>query len=47
VLVDSVKGRDFAVLQFGVIAYAAIVVLVNLMVDLAYVTADPRVRLEE
>lgn len=47
VLVGAVKARDFPVLQFGVIAYAAIVVVVNLIVDLLYVVADPRVRLEE
>lgn len=47
VLVGSVEGRDFPVLQFGLIAYAGIVVLVNLMVDIAYVLVDPRVRLEE
>ena len=47
VLVGSVEGRDFPVLQFGLIAYAAIVVAVNLMVDIAYVIADPRVRLEQ
>lgn len=47
VLVDAVEGRDFPVLQFGLIFYALIVVLVNLMIDLAYVVADPRIRLEE
>ena len=47
VLVGAVEARDFPVLQFGMIAYAAIVVTVNLLVDLAYVLADPRVRLEE
>ena len=47
VLVGSVEGRDFPVLQFGLVAYAGIVVLVNLMVDIAYVLVDPRVRLEE
>lgn len=47
VLVGSVEGRDFPVLQFGLVAYAGIVVLVNLMVDIAYVIVDPRVRLEE
>ncbi|MEO0542769.1 MAG: ABC transporter permease [Pseudomonadota bacterium] len=46
VLVDSVEGRDFPVLQFGLIAYALIVVLVNLLIDLCYVTADPRIRLD-
>lgn len=47
VLVDAVEGRDFPVLQFGLIFYALIVVLVNLMIDLAYVVADPRIWLEE
>lgn len=45
-LVNSVLDRDFAVLQFGVIAYAAIIVAVNLIVDILYTVADPRVRLE-
>ena len=47
VLVGSVEGRDFPVLQFGLVAYAGIVVLVSLMVDIAYVLVDPRVRLEQ
>jgi len=47
VLVNAVERRDFPLLQFGLIAYAAIVVVVNLVVDLLYVVADPRVRLEE
>lgn len=46
ILVDAVEGRDFPVLQFGLIAYALIVVLVNLLIDLAYVVADPRIRME-
>ncbi|MDO9524904.1 MAG: ABC transporter permease [Gemmobacter sp.] len=46
VLVSSVLDRDFAVLQFGVLAYAAIIVAVNLVVDVMYTIADPRVRLE-
>lgn len=46
VLVGAVERRDFPLLQFGVIAYAVVVVVVNLVVDLLYVAADPRVRLE-
>lgn len=46
VLVSSVLDRDFAVLQFGVIAYAAIIVLISLIIDILYAVADPRVRLE-
>ena len=45
-LVNSVLDRDFAVLQFGVVAYAAIIVSVNLVIDILYVAVDPRVRLE-
>ena len=45
-LVNSVLDRDFAVLQFGVVAYAAIIVSVNLIIDILYVAVDPRVRLE-
>ncbi|MRX52104.1 ABC transporter permease subunit [Paracoccus sp. S-4012] len=46
VLVNAVLDRDFAVLQFGVLAYAAIIVLITLMIDILYAVADPRVRLE-
>ncbi len=46
VLISSVEQRDFPVLQMGVIAYAGIVVFINLFVDLAYMLADPRVRVE-
>lgn len=46
VLVSSVEQRDFPVLQMGVISYAGIVVFINLFVDLAYMLADPRVRVE-
>lgn len=46
VLVDSVLDRNYPVLQFGVMAYAAIIVLITLAVDLLYTLADPRVRLE-
>ncbi|MBL8341096.1 MAG: ABC transporter permease [Rubrivivax sp.] len=46
VLTGSVSRRDFPILQFGVIAYALVVVGVNLVVDLLYAVADPRVRVE-
>ena len=44
VLTGSVSRRDFPILQFGVILYAGVVVSVNLIVDLLYAVADPRVR---
>lgn len=46
VLTGSVSRRDFPVLQFGVIAYAAAVVAINFLVDFLYSLADPRVRVE-
>lgn len=46
VLTGSVSRRDFPVLQFGVIAYTAAVVLINLIVDTLYSIADPRVRVD-
>jgi len=46
VLTGSVSRRDFPVLQFGVVAYACVVVAITLMVDVLYAAADPRVRVE-
>ncbi|MEL6425415.1 MAG: ABC transporter permease [Pseudomonadota bacterium] len=37
--------RDFAVLQFGVIVWAAVVIVANLIVDIIYAILDPRVRI--
>ncbi|MDE2790830.1 MAG: ABC transporter permease [Paracoccaceae bacterium] len=45
ILIGAVEQRDYPVLQFGLIAYSLIVVTVNLIVDLLYVVADPRIRL--
>jgi peptide/nickel transport system permease protein len=44
--VGAVLKRDFPVLQFGVICFATIVVLVNFLVDVLYVVIDPRIRTE-
>lgn len=44
-LVSSAIRRDYPVLQFGVLAVALAVIVINLLVDLAYGLADPRVRL--
>jgi peptide/nickel transport system permease protein len=43
ILINSVENRDFPVLQFGVIAYAGIVVVINLVIDLLYTVVDPRI----
>ncbi|MDZ4278027.1 MAG: ABC transporter permease [Dehalococcoidia bacterium] len=41
---ESVIRRDFPVVQFLVLYTAAVVVVVNLLVDLSYAYIDPRVR---
>lgn len=43
-VVESVLRRDFPVIQGAVLAIAGVYVLVNLIVDVAYVVVDPRVR---
>ena len=45
-LVGAVIIKDYPTLQFGVISYAALVVMVNLAVDVLYVVIDPRIRVE-
>ncbi|BCH27549.1 ABC transporter permease [Mesorhizobium sp. L-8-3] len=44
-LVSAALSRDYPVLQFGVLCVAVVVIVVNLVVDIAYGLADPRVRL--
>jgi peptide/nickel transport system permease protein len=44
-IVQAVPGRDFPVIQAGVFVFAAIFVLVNLIVDMLYTVVDPRVPL--
>jgi peptide/nickel transport system permease protein len=42
-LVTAIFNRDFSVLQGGVLVFAVIVVIVNLLTDLLYAALDPRV----
>jgi len=44
-LVTAAIRRDYPVLQFGVLAVAVAVILINTLVDITYGMADPRVRL--
>lgn len=44
-LVSAAINRDYPVLQFGVLCVAVVVIFINLLVDIAYSLADPRVRL--
>lgn len=41
---SAIIGRDFPVIQAVVIVAAALVILVNLLVDIAYAFLDPRIR---
>lgn len=43
-LVGAINGRDYAVVQGGVLLLAALFVLVNFLVDLLYTVLDPRIR---
>lgn len=43
-VVNAVSSRDFPVIQGCVLIFAAVFVLVNLLVDLSYFIIDPRVR---
>jgi dipeptide transport system permease protein len=43
-LVDSVRRRDYPVLQGGVLLVATVVMTVNLIVDLLYGLINPRIR---
>lgn len=44
-LVNAAIRRDYPVLQFGVLAVACAVIVINAVVDLLYALVDPRVRL--
>jgi len=43
-LIESIGRRDYPALQGGVLLISAVVVLVNLLVDLVYGLIDPRIR---
>lgn len=46
VFIGAIGKHDYAVFQFGALFYAAIVVLTNYLVDLAYVLLDPRITVD-
>jgi dipeptide transport system permease protein len=43
-LIDSIQRRDYPSVQGGILLVAAIVMLVNLIVDLLYGVINPRIR---
>lgn len=46
VLISAIAKRDYPVIQAGVVVFAFFVVLINLLVDLAYIVVDPRIRVK-
>ncbi len=45
-LITAVQDRDYPVVQFGVLVTAAIIIVMNLIVDIVYGVIDPRIRTE-
>ncbi|MBO0709614.1 MAG: ABC transporter permease subunit, partial [Candidatus Dormibacteraeota bacterium] len=45
-LLEGVGNRDYALVQSITVLFAAGFILVNLLVDVLYTRADPRVRLQ-
>ena len=43
---DAILNRDLMVVKNVVLLFAAIVVVVNLMVDILYAMVDPRIRIQ-
>ena len=43
-MIDSISRRDYQVVQGGLLLIAAVVMIVNLTVDLLYGLINPRVR---
>jgi peptide/nickel transport system permease protein len=42
-LLEAIQGRDYPIVQGGVIFVALIFVVVNMVVDLSYAFLDPRI----
>lgn len=45
ILINAITERDYPVIQGGVVVFAMFVVIINLLIDMAYVAVDPRVRM--
>ena len=43
-VVDAIQKRDYPVIQGVTLVFAAVYVLVNLLIDISYTFLDPRVR---
>lgn len=45
-LISAISERDYAVIQGGIVVFAILVVLINLVMDLVYIVVDPRIRMQ-
>jgi ABC-type dipeptide/oligopeptide/nickel transport system permease component len=43
-MLDAIRFRDYAVLQGGILFFAVLIVIVNLLVDVSYAFLNPRIR---
>ena len=43
-MIDSINGRDFQVVQAATVVFAVIIIVLNLVVDIIYAFVDPRIR---
>ncbi|MGH2792564.1 MAG: ABC transporter permease [Actinomycetota bacterium] len=43
-MLDAIRFRDYAVLQGGILFFAVLIVIVNLLVDISYAFLNPRIR---
>ena len=43
-MIDSIIQRDFAIIQASILVTAAAIFVMNIAIDLAYATLDPRIR---
>lgn len=43
-LIGAIRQRDYTMIQSGLLVFAGMVVIVNMLVDLSYVFIDPRVK---
>ena len=43
-LIDSIRARDYAVVQSAALIFALMVIVVNIATDMLYSFLDPRVR---
>ncbi|HEX4992214.1 MAG TPA: ABC transporter permease, partial [Rubrobacteraceae bacterium] len=46
-IVESIEQRDFTVVQGAVLTVTAIVVIINVLVDVLYAVIDPRIALSK